>query len=167
MENDLCIPIELDVSEFYKLTQLRDNKDIFQTYKKGLLDKIRIHLINHFTPVLFTSREELLLENNNSQFILYNSIATFIAELISELSNEIGYLISKGGITTNTILSHGLGADSVYLEGQILKGISLVSVKLKNIKDQIPVVTFPGNIGNSDDLVRIWKILEGEDNNIS
>ena len=33
-----------------------------------------------------------------------------------ELQEEIGYLISKGGITTNLILSNGLKADYVFLQ---------------------------------------------------
>ena len=72
---------------------------------------------------------------------------------------EIGYLISKGGITTNVILSNGLNADYVYLEGQILTGISVVTYNLKN-DEKLPIITHPGNIGTKDSLVYIWKVLE-------
>ena len=76
---------------------------------------------------------------------------------------EIGYLISKGGITTNLILSNGLNADYVYLEGQILTGISVVTCKLKN-DAKLPIVTHPGNIGPEDSLANIWKVLENKNN---
>ena len=97
--------------------------------------------------------------DNSEQFKFYNSLALFIAELVAELKYEIGYLISKGGITTNVILSDGLNADYVYLEGQILTGISVVTHNLKN-DEKLPIVTHPGNIGTSDSLVQIWNILE-------
>ena len=99
----------------------------------------------------------------SEQFIFYNSLAFFIAELVTDLKYEIGYLISKGGITTNVILSNGLKADYVYLKGQILAGISVVTHNLKN-DEKLPVVTHPGNIGNNDSLVKIWKILEKKNN---
>ncbi len=76
---------------------------------------------------------------------------------------EIGYLISKGGITTNMILSNGLNADYVYLEGQILTGISVVTCNLKNDK-KLPIITHPGNIGTKDSLVNIWKVFENKIN---
>ena len=84
-------------------------------------------------------------------------------ELVSELKHEIGYLISKGGITTNLILSKGLNADYVYLEGQILTGISVVTHNLKN-GEKLPIVTHPGNIGTKDSLVNIWKVFENKNN---
>ena len=71
-------------------------------------------------------------------------------------------MISKGGITTNTIISDGLGADSVYLEGQILPGISLVTFNLFKQKGKLPIVTFPGNIGNDMSLVKVLEILENK-----
>ena len=76
---------------------------------------------------------------------------------------EIGYLISKGGITTNLILSDGLNADYVYLEGQIFKGISVVTYDLKN-DEKLPIVTHPGNIGTKDSLVNIWNVFENKNN---
>ena len=76
---------------------------------------------------------------------------------------EIGYLISKGGITTNLILSKGLNADYVNLEGQILTGISVVTHNLKN-GEKLPIVTHPGNIGTNDSLVNIWKVFENKNN---
>ena len=89
----------------------------------------------------------------------YISLAQFISELVSDLKNEIGYLVSKGGITSNVILSNGFKANYVYLQGQIITGVSLVTLKLKNYEN-LPIVTFPGNIGNKDSLVRVWSILE-------
>ena len=99
----------------------------------------------------------------SEQFNFYNSLAFFIAELVADLKYEIGYLISKGGITTNVILSNGLNADYVYLQGQLLTGISVVTHNLKN-GEKLPIVTHPGNIGTKDSLVNIWKVFENKNN---
>ena len=92
----------------------------------------------------------------------YNSLALFIAELVADLKYEIGYLISKGGITSNTILNSSFNIDYVYLEGQICKGISLVKAKLTDQNNSLPVITFPGNLGNDCSLVDVWKAIENK-----
>ena len=89
---------------------------------------------------MFTSRKfmSLITLNNLISIIL----ALFIAELVADLKYEIGYLISKGGITTNVILSNGLNAEYVYLKGQIFTGISVVTYNLKN-DEKLPIVPHP------------------------
>jgi len=155
-------PIELDVFEFFKITSSENNKKKRNLFKNKFLREIRVSFEKGKTPVLFTSRKFMSLDYSE-QFSFNNSLAFFIAELVANLKYEIGYLISKGGITTNVILSDGLNADYVYLEGQILTGISVVTCNLKN-DEKLPIVTHPGNIGSKDSLVNIWKVLENKNN---
>ena len=157
-----CEPIELDVFEFFRITSSENNHMQRNLFKNKFLREIRFSFEQGKTPVLFTSRKFMSLDYSE-QFNFYNSLALFIAELVSDVKYEIGYLISKGGITTNVILSNGLNADYVYLEGQILTGVSLVTFKLKN-DEKLPIVTHPGNIGTKDSLVNIWKVLENKNN---
>ena len=91
----------------------------------------------------------------------YNSLSLFIAEIVADIKYEIGYLISKGGITSNTILNSSFDVDYVYLEGQICSGISLVQVKLINNK-YLPVITFPGNLGDDYLLKDVWHAIENK-----
>jgi len=126
-----CIPIELDVFEFFKITSSDNNHKRRNIFKNKFLKEIRFSFEKGKTPVLFTSRKLMSLDSSEL-FNFYNLLACFIAELVADLKYEIGYLISKGGITTNLILSKGLNADYVYLEGQILTGISVVTYNLKN-----------------------------------
>jgi len=157
-----CEPIELDVFEFFQITSLENNQEQRNLFKNKFLREIRFSFEKGKTPVLFTSRKFMCLDYSE-QFNFYNSLASFIAELVEDLKYEIGYLISKGGVTTNVILSNGLNADFVYLEGQILTGISVVTYILKN-DEKLPIITHPGNIGTKDSLVNIWKILENQRN---
>ena len=162
LEISNCNQIELDVFEFFKITSSENNVKQRNLFKNQFLKEIRFSFEKGKTPVLFTSRKFMSLDYSE-QLNFYNSLAFFIAELVTDLKYEIGYLISKGGITTNMILSNGLEADYVYLEGQILTGISVVTCTLKN-DEKLPIVTHPGNIGTKDSLVNIWKVFENKHN---
>ena len=161
LENSECLAIELDVFEFFRISSLKNNQEQLFLFKNKLLEEIRGIIKKGNTAVLFTSRKEIALENSSEQINLYNSLAYFISELVADLKNEIGYLVSKGGITSNVILSNGLKASYVYLKGQIINGVSLVNFKLDN-DDNLPIITFPGNIGNQYSLLNVWSILENK-----
>ena len=158
----LCKPIEINVLELYAFFQLDDNLIQINSLKQVILSSIRQNLSQDFIPVLFTSREIISPKDYDDLIQFQNFLSAFIAEIVKEIKNEIGYLISKGGITTNTILSKGLKADSVYLEGQILPGVSLVTFNLLKQKGKLPIVTFPGNMGNKMSLVQALEILENK-----
>jgi uncharacterized protein YgbK (DUF1537 family) len=74
----------------------------------------------------------------------------------------LGYLISKGGITTGTVLAEGLGLEAVQLEGQLLPGLSLVR-PVGDCSDAVaglPILTFPGNLGDPSTLAEAWRWME-------
>jgi uncharacterized protein YgbK (DUF1537 family) len=87
-------------------------------------------------------------------------------------------VISKGGTTTQTLLAEGLGLDWVALQGQLLPGLSLVVVPASVATGGpvpgafsprgpdprvagLPVVTFPGNLGDAETLDVAWRLMEG------
>ena len=76
-----------------------------------------------------------------------------MARLVAAVAPQLGYLISKGGITTHTLLADGLQCDQVELQGQLLPGLSLV------LAGDLPVVTFPGNLGDPETLHQAWSLL--------
>jgi len=160
LEISLCKPIEIDVFKLYEFFKLGDNLNQINSLKKLIINSIRQNLSQESIPVLYTSREIISPRDKNDLIQFQIFLSSFISEIVSAIKNEIGYLISKGGITTNTIISDGLEADSVYLEGQILPGISLVTFNLLKQKGKLPIVTFPGNIGNELSLVKALEILE-------
>jgi uncharacterized protein YgbK (DUF1537 family) len=81
-----------------------------------------------------------------------------MAILVRKITYKLGYIISKGGITTQILLQKGLNFNHVDLKGQILPGLSIV----KGNSDQydLPVVTFPGNLGNEKTLLEALKLME-------
>ena len=158
----LCKPIEINVLKLYEYFKNESGLYQINYQKKLILNSIRINLSQEYIPVLFTSREIVSPRDNNDLIPFQHFLSVFIAEIVSDIQNEVGYMISKGGMTTNTIISQGLKADSVYLEGQILPGISLVTFNLLKQKGKLPIVTFPGNMGNDMSLVKALEILENK-----
>ena len=162
LDISLCQPVEINVFKLYEFFKLGDNLNQINSLKELILNSIRQNLSRESIPVLYTSREIISPTNENDLIHFQLFLSAFIAKIVSAVKNEIGYLISKGGITTNAIISEGLKADSVYLEGQILPGISLVTFNLLKQKGKLPIVTFPGNMGNQMSLVQALEILENK-----
>jgi uncharacterized protein YgbK (DUF1537 family) len=83
-----------------------------------------------------------------------------MARVAAALTPQLGYLISKGGITTHTLLAEGLELTAVELQGQLLPGLSLVLAPLPTAT-ALPVLTFPGNLGEASTLAQAWRLMEG------
>ncbi len=154
--------IELDVEEFHEIHVLKENRTKIIQFKKNILEKIREAIKNSFIPIIFTSRKVKIFEDELEQMDFYNSLSFLISQIVSDIKYEIGYLISKGGITSNTILNSSFNIDYVYLEGQICNGISLVKAKLVHKNNELPIITFPGNLGHDCSLVDVWKAIENK-----
>ena len=114
------------------------------------------------TPVLVTSRGELQCRSAVERRRLGLELAALMARLAAALAPQLGYLISKGGITTHTLLADGLGLARVELQGQLLPGLSLVLTPAEALVPALPVLTFPGNLGDADTLRLAWALMEGE-----
>jgi uncharacterized protein YgbK (DUF1537 family) len=72
----------------------------------------------------------------------------------------MGFLISKGGITSNDTLSKGLALKSARLLGQILPGCSAIVTPSNHSQfPNLPVVLFPGNVGDEQALATVYRRL--------
>ena len=120
------------------------------------------------TPVLHTSRGEIRGRQGGERRAFGQALAASMARVAAALAPRLGYVISKGGTTTQTLLAEGLGLDWVALRGQLLPGLSLVMVpdgvgaRGGDLRVAgLPVVTFPGNLGAGETLEAAWRLMEG------
>jgi uncharacterized protein YgbK (DUF1537 family) len=120
------------------------------------LEQLQERLRAGTTPVLYTSRGELSLGSEAERRRLGLVLAALMARLVGALAPQLGYVISKGGITSHTLLEQGLQCDQVELQGQVMPGLSLV------LAADLPVVTFPGNLGDAESLMQAWLLMEGD-----
>jgi uncharacterized protein YgbK (DUF1537 family) len=100
------------------------------------------------TPVIFTSREELTFDDVQTRLDFGVAVSQLLMDIVKGLPQDIGFLISKGGITSNDVLSTGLSLTSARLLGQILPGVSVVCTPTNHRLPNLPIVLFPGNVGD-------------------
>lgn len=112
------------------------------------------------TPVVYTSRQELFFEDTQVRLAFGKAVSTLLMDVVRGLPSDISFLISKGGITSNDTLSTGLAIPAIRLLGQITPGCSVVITPVDHpLFPELPVVLFPGNVGDSDTLARVYRRL--------
>ncbi len=121
----------------------------------------RIHASGQ-TPVIYTSRGELVFEDGVTRLRFGETVSRLLMEILKQLPTDLGFLISKGGITSNDTLSQGLGLRSAYLLGQVSPGVSMVRTEADHPQfPLLPVVLFPGNVGDAQALAMVYQRLRG------
>ena len=112
--------------------------------------------------VLYTSRVERQFASKAERLAFGDQVAAFLVRLTQHLPADIGFLISKGGITSNDTLSKGLALRTARVLGQIRAGCSVVICPDDHPRfPQLPVVIFPGNVGGDEALAEVYGILAG------
>ncbi len=108
------------------------------------------------TPVVFTSRAELTFGSVAERLAFGESVSGTLMDIVKRLPETLGFLISKGGITSNDVLSTGLALAASRVLGQILPGVTVVQTPPWHRLPQLPVVIFPGNVGGNDALAEAY-----------
>ncbi|MGF1520297.1 MAG: four-carbon acid sugar kinase family protein [Nodosilinea sp.] len=149
--------IEVDVA------QLRDGTP---STPKTLLSNIIQQVVEAHAsgqvPVIYTSRQELTFDNVQARLDFGVEVSSLLMDIIKGLPTDIGFLISKGGITSNDTLSTGLALRKARLLGQILPGVSAVRTPADHPQfPNLPVVLFPGNVGDQRALALAYRRLMG------
>jgi uncharacterized protein YgbK (DUF1537 family) len=109
------------------------------------------------TPVVYTSRQELSFKDVKTRLDFGEKVSGLLMDIVRGLPSDIGFLISKGGITSNDVLSNGLALTKARLLGQILAGCSMVITPSDHPQfPNLPVVLFPGNVGDADALATVY-----------
>ena len=109
---------------------------------------------------IYTSRTELQFPTQAERLAFGERVSGFLMNLVQRLPKTIGFLISKGGITSNDVLSTGLNLKQSRVVGQILTGCSVIRCPKDHERyPDLPVVIFPGNVGDETALARAYNIL--------
>lgn len=112
------------------------------------------------TPVVYTSRTELTFDDVQTRLDFGAAVSQLLMDILQQLPADIGFLISKGGITSNDTLSQGLALRTARLLGQVLPGVSMVrSPDTHPQFPNLPVVLFPGNVGDATGLATVYQRL--------
>ena len=156
-----CGGVEIAVAKLARVLEGPVPLEMQASLEQAWLAQLETVLAAGQTPVLFTSRGELQCRSAAERRRLGLELAALMARLAAALAPQLGYLISKGGITTHTLLADGLGLARVELQGQLLPGLSLVLTPGDGVVPDLPVLTFPGNLGDPETLRAAWRLMEG------
>lgn len=115
------------------------------------------------TPVIYTSRVEQAFSDQQTRLAFGEQVSAFLMDVVRNLPETLGFLISKGGITSNDVLSTGLALRTSRVVGQILPGCSVVCCPKNHPRyPDMPVVIFPGNVGDEHALATAYKRLSAK-----
>ena len=161
-----CVGVELAVAKIQRLLEGPEPAGLLASLEQAWARRLEEVLAGGHTPVLYTSRCEARCRHAAERRELGLVLAGLMARLAAGLAPGLGYLISKGGITTHTLLADGLALDHVELQGQLLPGLSLVLAATEPVPGghpgPLPVLTFPGNLGDGDTLWEAWRWMEAQ-----
>ncbi|MBQ7419963.1 MAG: hypothetical protein IJV17_04385 [Prevotella sp.] len=136
--------IELDVQRI-----LDDAEPLMQE----TLQVIRQVADEYLTPVVYTSRQEIRLDDVDRRQQLGQQVSDFLVDIVRRLPFTPSYLVAKGGITSHDILTQGLGITSARVLGQVVTNVPCVMAK------DFPYIIFPGNVGNEESLKEVYLLL--------
>lgn len=149
------VGIEVDVSHL-----LEDSVIQRENLLANILAKIQEVHESGLTPVVYTSRQELVFDRKEVRLEFGLAVSSLLMDIVRGLPKDIGFLISKGGITSNDVLSTGLALRTARLLGQVLAGCSMVRTPADHpLFPDLPVVLFPGNVGDAKGLLTVYQRL--------
>jgi len=105
------------------------------------------------TPVVFTARKEVRVEDPAQRLHLGQTVSQFLVDIVSQLRVCPSYLVAKGGITSHDILTKGLSVKTARVMGQIINSVPCV------MTEHYPYIIFPGNVGGPRSLREIYEKL--------
>lgn len=151
LQQDGVQGIEIDV------TRIKDER-------AQLLSDTIVHCEDYhaknITTVIYTSRTELRFDDQQSRLDFGEEVSAFLMDVVRALPVTLGFLISKGGITSNDVLSDGLALQTSRVIGQIHAGCSVVRCPQDHPRyGDMPVVIFPGNVGDENALATVYQRL--------
>jgi uncharacterized protein YgbK (DUF1537 family) len=151
MEHTTAVPIHIDLERMVK-----DERGLQKAIEEQLADAQR----QGRSAVLYTSRGERRFPTKAARLAFGDRVADFLVRLVRDLPEDIGFLVSKGGITSNDTLSKGLALRTARVLGQIRAGCSVVRCPEDHPRfPDLPVVIFPGNVGGDEALAEVYSIL--------
>jgi len=159
LQEPACEGVEIPVAKLARALDSPVAPELIRSLEWSWLEQLQEALDRGRTPVLFSSRGELVCASAEERRRFGLALAALMARLAAALAPQLGLIISKGGITTHTLLADGLGLDWVELQGQLLPGLSVVLTPADATVPGLPVITFPGNLGDPSSLRQAWRLM--------
>ncbi|MGH2402072.1 MAG: nucleotide-binding domain containing protein, partial [Candidatus Limnocylindria bacterium] len=91
------------------------------------------------------------------------AISDALVDVVRAIERRPAWIIAKGGITSSDVASRGLQMAEARVAGQILPGVPVWIGADGSRWPGLPLVVFPGNVGEEDSLTRAVDLLTARD----
>ncbi len=118
------------------------------------LESIKSLSSTGITPVVYTARKEVRIEDATQRLSLGQTVSEFLVDIVRRLPVCPNYVVAKGGITSHDILTKGLAVKTARVMGQVINSVPCV------MTERFPYIIFPGNVGGPRSLEDIYKVLK-------
>jgi uncharacterized protein YgbK (DUF1537 family) len=147
-------PIELSVEELLK-------EEAKQSYISKAVSACEQAMLDGKHPVVFSSRKVVVGKGASAEENLQISqqVSHALAAVVKQLSLVPRAIIAKGGITSSDVAVRGLGVEKALILGQIRPSIPVIRTGSESKFPGLPLVIFPGNTGEEQDLLEIFRTL--------
>ena len=130
-----------------------------ERHLKDLVQSIDSSLAAQRTALVFTSRG-LVSTRGRLQHVQISAIVSdALSAIPTRLNRRPGWLLAKGGITSNDVLTKGLKAKSARVLGQVASGVSALRLGPESAYPGLPFIVFPGNVGGPSTLADLIQKL--------
>jgi uncharacterized protein YgbK (DUF1537 family) len=108
--------------------------------------------------VIYTSRTLIQTDMPDESLLIGSAISQGLVEIVQQIRTRPRWLIAKGGITSSDIAKFGIGIHRAQVLGQVLPGVPVWRAGDESHFPGMPVVIFPGNVGNVDALTHLLTV---------
>lgn len=124
-----------------------------QALMNDVIGEIKRTADSKLIPVVYTSRKEVRLDDADKRQHLGQTVSDFLVDIVRRLPYTPSYLVAKGGITSNDIMTKGLGVRCARVLGQVINSVPCV------MTEHFPYIIFPGNVGDENSLAFLTQAL--------
>lgn len=89
------------------------------------------------------------------------AVAGALVAVVERVGRRPGWVVAKGGITSHEVAGRGLRMREARVAGQLLAGVPVWIGAEGSRWPGVPLVVFPGNVGDEDALRRCVELLAG------
>jgi len=129
--------------------------------KQRVVEEAERFIARGRTVVVYTRRDRLDVEGDDpdKQLQIAVAISQALVGVIGDLKVRPRFVVAKGGITSSDVGTKALRIKKAAVAGQILPGIPVWITGEESKFPKLPFVIFPGNVGETDALLRVVEKL--------
>ncbi len=145
--------LEVNVPEILRSTDTSPYRNLILTETNKLLASGK-------DVVIHTSRRLETGKDAESSLLIHNAVSSFLASIMRGLEVRPAFIIAKGGITSSDLATKGLSAECAMILGQVIAGVPVWKLDAKSKFPEMIYIVFPGNVGDDEALLQVWRKLK-------